>query len=132
MLAVALLGLVRVLAEIAEARPVGLLLLVLPAVTVVALVQLTRAPRRSRGGDRALAALRAEHRALAPERAPDLRGHGPAGAALGIGLFGTEALAAAAPGFAREVEPCVETEDPPGRNGTLARRHPGESPVRPR
>jgi uncharacterized protein (TIGR04222 family) len=104
-LAVALLGLVRVLAEIAQARPVGLLLAVLSAVTVVALVQLTLAPRRSRSGDRALAALRAEHRALAPERDPDLRAHGPAEAALGIGLFGTGALAAAAPGFARAVDP---------------------------
>jgi uncharacterized protein (TIGR04222 family) len=105
MLAVALVGLVRVLAEIALARPVGPLLAALAAVTVVALAQLALAPRRSRAGDRALATLRAEHRALAPERTPDLRAHGPAGAALGIGLFGTGALATAAPGFARAVDP---------------------------
>ncbi|MHA6624711.1 TIGR04222 domain-containing membrane protein [Pseudonocardia sichuanensis] len=105
MLAVALVGLGRVLAEISQARPVGPLLAALAAVTVVALAQLTLAPRRSRSGDRALAALRVEHRALAPEHAPDLRAHGPTGAALGIGLFGTGALATAAPGFARAVDP---------------------------
>lgn len=105
MLAVAGLGFVRVLAEIAEARPVGLLVTVLLVVTAVAVVQLTRAPRRSRHGDRALAALRAEHDALAPEREPDWGAHGPAGTALAVGLFGTGALVAAAPGFARAVEP---------------------------
>jgi uncharacterized protein (TIGR04222 family) len=99
MLAVAAFGLVRVLADVAEARPVGLLVPVLLIVSVVAVVQLARAPRRSRYGDRTLAALRAEHRALAPEREPDWGAHGPAGAALGIGLFGARALAVAAPGL---------------------------------
>jgi uncharacterized protein (TIGR04222 family) len=105
MFAVAVLGLVRVLADVAEARSVGLLVLVLLIVTSVAVVQLARAPRRSRHGDRTLATLRAEHRALAPEREPDWREHGPADAALGIGLFGTSALVASAPGFAREIAP---------------------------
>ncbi len=105
MFAVAVLGLVRVLADVAEARSVALLVPVLLIVTGVAVVQLARAPRRSRHGDRTLAILRAEHRALAPEREPDWREHGPADAALGIGLFGTGALAASAPGFAREIAP---------------------------
>jgi uncharacterized protein (TIGR04222 family) len=105
MLAVAVFGLVRVLADVAEARPVGLLVPVLLVVTAVAVVQLMRAPRRSRHGDRAMATLRAEHRALAPEREPDWAVHGPAGAALAIGLFGTGALTASAPGFAREIAP---------------------------
>jgi uncharacterized protein (TIGR04222 family) len=105
MLGVAVLGLVRVLADVAEARGVGMLVPVLLIVTAVAVLQLTCAPRRSRHGDRALAALRAEHRALAPERQPDWRAHGPARAALGIGLFGTGALAASAPDFAREMAP---------------------------
>jgi hypothetical protein len=96
---------VRVLADVAEARPVGLLVPVLLVVTAVAVVQLVRAPRRSRYGDRALGALRAEHRALAPEREPDWEEHGPAGAALGVGLYGTGALAASAPGFAQEIAP---------------------------
>ena len=105
MLAVAVFGLVRVLADVAEARPVGLLVAVLLVVTAVAVVQLMRAPRRSRLGDRALATLRGEHRALAPEREPDWGVHGPAGAALAIGLFGTPALTAFAPGFAQEIAP---------------------------
>jgi uncharacterized protein (TIGR04222 family) len=105
MLGVAAVGLVRVLADVAEARPVGLLVPVLLIVTAVAVVQLARAPRRSRHGDRALAVLRAEHRALAPEREPDWRAHGPAGAALGIGLFGMGALATSAPRLAREIAP---------------------------
>jgi uncharacterized protein (TIGR04222 family) len=103
MLGVAVLGLLRVLADIAEARPVGLLVTALLLVTATAVVQIALTPRRSRRGNRALAALRDRHRALAPEREPDWQSHGPAGAALGIGLFGTGALAASAPGFAREI-----------------------------
>jgi uncharacterized protein (TIGR04222 family) len=112
MLALATFGLVRVLADIAEARPVGLLVSVLMIVAAVAVVQLGRAPRRSRHGDRTLAALRAEHDALAPEREPDWGAHGPAGAALGIGLFGAGALAVAAPGLR-----------PPGRGAEDHREH---------
>jgi uncharacterized protein (TIGR04222 family) len=104
MLAVAGFGLVRMLAVVAEARPVGLLITAMLLVTVVATVQLSRGPRRSRHGDRALAALRAEHHELAPEVKPDWRIYGPAGAALGIGIFGTGALWASDPGFADEIE----------------------------
>lgn len=103
MLAVAALGLVRLLAGIAEARPVGLLLVALLAVTAVAAVQLARAPRRSRSGERALAALRTEHHDLSPTTAPDWVAHGPAAAALGIGIFGTSALWASDPAFADEL-----------------------------
>ncbi len=104
MLAVAALGLLRVLADIAEARPVGLLVAALLLVTVTAVVQIGLTPRRSRRGNRALAALRDRHRALAPEREPDRQSPGPADAALGVGLFGTGALAAFASGFAREID----------------------------
>lgn len=116
MLGVAVLGLLRLLGDIAEARSVGLLVAVLLLVTATAMAQLTMAPRRTRRGGRALAALRAEHRALAPEREPDWTAHGPTGAALGIGLFGTGALAAVAPGFARDVAP----ERPAGHRAGLA------------
>jgi uncharacterized protein (TIGR04222 family) len=105
MLGVAALGLLRVLADIAEARPVGLLVTALLLVTATAVLQIALTPRRSRRGNRALAALRDRYRALAPEREPDWRSHGPAGAALGIGLFGTGALAASAPGLARQIAP---------------------------
>lgn len=103
MVAVAGLGLVRLLAGIANARPVGLLVVALLAVTAVALVLLARAPRRSRLGDAALAELRGRHHALAPDQRPDWAVYGPAGAALGVGMFGMSALWAGDPAFADEL-----------------------------
>ncbi|OLT12188.1 hypothetical protein BJF78_25030 [Pseudonocardia sp. CNS-139] len=103
MLAVAGLGLVRLLAGIADARPVGYLVAALAAVTLVAAFQLARAPRRSRLGDRALADLRTEHHGLAPALRPDWQVYGPAGAALSIGVFGTSALWASDPAFAHDI-----------------------------
>ncbi|MGI9003918.1 MAG: TIGR04222 domain-containing membrane protein [Pseudonocardia sp.] len=103
MLAVTGLGLVRLLAGIADARSVGFLLATLLAVTAVAVVQLSRAPRRSRLGDRTLAGLRSEHHALSPTITPDWTVYGPAGTALGIGIFGTSALWASDPVFADEL-----------------------------
>jgi uncharacterized protein (TIGR04222 family) len=103
MLGVAGLGLVRLLAGIAEAKPVGYLLAALIVVAVIAVVQLTVAPRRTRLGDRTLAGLRTEHHGLAPALRPDWHVYGPAGAALSIGVFGTSALWASDPAFAREI-----------------------------
>jgi Predicted membrane protein len=103
MLAVAGLGLVRLLVGIAEAKSVGFLVVAMLGVITVAVAQLVRAPRRTKLGDRTLAVLREEHHALAPEMAPDWTVYGPAGAALGIGVFGTGALWAADPAFADEL-----------------------------
>jgi uncharacterized protein (TIGR04222 family) len=103
MLAVALLGLVRVLAGVAQARPVGLLVVALLVVTAVAVLQFHRAPQRSRHGDRVLRGLRAQHEDLAPESEPDWHLQGPAAAALGIGIFGTRAVWASDPGFAETI-----------------------------
>jgi uncharacterized protein (TIGR04222 family) len=103
MLAVAVLGLVRVLAGVAEAKPVGFLVAALIAVALVAVVQFARAPRRTRGGDRMLATLRTEHHLLSPEVKPDWSVHGPVGAALGVGVFGMGALWASDPAFADEL-----------------------------
>lgn len=103
MLAVVGLGLVRLLAGIAEAAAVGFLVVALLAVTAVAVVQLTVAPRRTRLGDRVLAELRSEHHALAPELTPDWNVYGPAGAALGVGIFGIGALWASDPALAGEL-----------------------------
>jgi uncharacterized protein (TIGR04222 family) len=104
MLAVAGLGFVRLLAGIAEARPVGYLLAMLVAVTIVALVQLARAPRRTSLGNRTLADLKTAHHGLAPTQRPDWHVYGPAGAALSVGVFGTSALWASDPAFAHEIE----------------------------
>jgi uncharacterized protein (TIGR04222 family) len=103
MVAVAGLGLVRLLAGIAEARPVGFLVVALVGATAVGAVQLARAPRRSRSGDELLDRLRREHHALDPAMRPDWAVYGPAGAALGVGVFGMGALWTADPAFADEL-----------------------------
>lgn len=120
MLGVAGLGLVRLLAGIAEARPVGYLLVALIVVTVIAVVQLAMAPRRSRLGDRTLARLRADHHALAPSMRPDWHVYGPAGAALSIGIFGTSALWASDPAFAEEIAAERATSSSAGDGGGAA------------
>ncbi len=103
MVAVAGLGLVRLLAGIANAKPVGLLVVALLVVTIVAVVLLSSAPRRTRRGDRTLAALRDENHALSPKQRPDWALYGPVGAALGIGLFGMTAVWASDPAIAGEL-----------------------------
>lgn len=102
MVAVAALGLLRLLAEVANARPVGLLATVLIAAAAVGGAQLAAAPRRSRAGDRALAELRRTHHELAPKSSPDRSSHGPTAAALAVGVFGTGALWSTDPVFAGE------------------------------
>jgi uncharacterized protein (TIGR04222 family) len=103
MLAVAVFGLFRLLAGLANARPVGFLVIVLLVVGVVTVVELVRAPRRSRAGERALAALRAQHHGLSPAMKPDWVAYGAGAAALGVGLYGTSALWASDPAFADEL-----------------------------
>ena len=83
MVAVAGLGLVRLLAGIANAKPVGLLVVALLVVTIVAVVLLSSAPRRTRRGDRTLAALRDENHALSPKQRPDWALYGPVGRRAG-------------------------------------------------
>jgi hypothetical protein len=61
------------------------------------------APRRSRLGDRTLAALRSDNHALDPQERPDWGLYGPMGAALGIGLFGMTAVWASDPAIAGEL-----------------------------
>lgn len=101
--AVAGLGLVRLLAGVADGKPVGLLVVTLLAVAAGAVWQLVRAPRRSRAGDRLLARLAEEHHSLHPNQRPDWVAYGPAAAALGIGIFGTSALWASDPALAEEL-----------------------------
>lgn len=102
-IAVGGLGFARLLAGIAGAKPVGFLVVVLLVVAVVGVVQLARAPRRSRAGDRVLATLRTENTSLAPTMRPDWALYGATGAALGVALFGTSAMWASDPAFADEI-----------------------------
>lgn len=101
--AVAGIGLLRLLAGVADSRPVGFLVVALLGVTLVTVVLLVRAPRRSRAGDRLLARLAREHHELDPAQRPDWVAYGPATAALGVGIFGASALWASDPAFAEEL-----------------------------
>jgi uncharacterized protein (TIGR04222 family) len=101
--AVAALGLVRLLAGMAEARPVGYLVALLAGVVVVAVGLLVAVPRRTRLGAATLARLRAEEHLLSPSLRPDWTAHGPEAAALAVGLFGMSALWASDPAFAEEL-----------------------------
>ncbi len=103
MVAIAAVGLVRLLAGVADGKPVAFLVVALLGVTAVALVQLLHAPRRSRAGDRLLARLRTEHHELSPKQRPDWVAYGPAAAALGVGVFGASALWASDPALAEEL-----------------------------
>lgn len=110
--AVALLGLLRLLAGIADSRPVGYLVAVLLLVCVVTAVLLARAPRRSRAGDELLHRLRIDHHSLRPQFRPDWVAYGPAAAALGVGIFGASAVWASDPAFAEEL--AVQKATAPG------------------
>jgi uncharacterized protein (TIGR04222 family) len=101
--AVAGLGFVRLLAGLGEGRPVGFLVVLVLVFAALALVQLLRAPRRSRPADRLLHRLRIEHHSLRPAFRPDWVAHGPSAAALGIGVFGASALWASDPALAQEL-----------------------------
>lgn len=103
MLAVLGLGLLRLLAGIAEAKPVGLLVAAMMIVGVAALGLFGKVTRRTGLGDRALVDLQTGHHALSPASKPDWTVYGPVGAALGIGIFGTSALWASDPALADEL-----------------------------
>lgn len=103
MVVVGVVGLLRVLAGMSDAQPVGWVPTMLAVVAVLAVLLLVRAPRRSRAGDRTLATLRAEQHGLAPAMRPDWTVYGPRGAALGIGIYGTSALWASDPAFADQL-----------------------------
>ena len=102
-LAVAVFGVVRVMAGFANNRPVGFLTIRVVLVTAAGVLLVATAPRRTRAGDALLRRLAADHHALSPSAGPDWAVHGPAGAALAVGVFGVGALWAADPAFATEL-----------------------------
>jgi uncharacterized protein (TIGR04222 family) len=102
-LVVAALGIARVVAGVANGRPVGLLVVLVLVVLAAGLVLVLRVPRRTRAGDALLRQLAADHQLLSPSMRPDWEVHGPAGAALAVGVFGVGALWAADPAFATEL-----------------------------
>lgn len=91
-LAVVGLGLVRLLAGIANGESAGLLVVLIIGALVVALVQLGRAPRRTRLGDRTLREPAEHHNTSSPALRPGRTSYGPAAVALGVGIWGVGAL----------------------------------------
>ncbi|MBQ1073426.1 TIGR04222 domain-containing membrane protein [Micromonospora sp. C31] len=101
--ALLLVGMARIVAGLANDRPVGWLVLSQLPLIVVA-VLLHRVPWRTRAATRTLRDLRRRHTYLAPASAPAYATYGAAGAAMGVALFGTASLYAMDPGFAAEAE----------------------------
>jgi uncharacterized protein (TIGR04222 family) len=104
LLALLALGVARVAAGVSNKRPVGFLTLMLIVLGVVTLMLLVRVPHRTSAGDFVLSSLRQKHSDLAPIRQPAWSTYGPAGAAMGVALFGTAALWTADPAFAAAAE----------------------------
>jgi uncharacterized protein (TIGR04222 family) len=111
-----LLGGARVLAGLANGRPVVFVVLETMAVATAAVVLLLRAPRISRAGRRAVNAARVQHQHLAPALAPSWAVYGMGGAALGVALYGTAALWAADPAFAAQAE--IQRQAAAGASGS--------------
>jgi uncharacterized protein (TIGR04222 family) len=102
-LVVAALGVVRVMAGLANGRPVLFLILLVLLTLAVGVLLVLRVPRRTRAGDALLRRLAADHHVLSPSMRPDWQVYGPTGAALAVGVFGVQALWAADPAFATEL-----------------------------
>ncbi|WP_434740887.1 TIGR04222 domain-containing membrane protein [Micromonospora sp. SH-82] len=103
LVALALVGLVRLVAGLANDRPVGYLFLCIPFAVVAAIV-LIRAPRQTRAAKAMLRVQRQKHRHLSPDSAPAYATYGSGGAAMGVALYGTAALWAFDPTFAEQAE----------------------------
>jgi uncharacterized protein (TIGR04222 family) len=104
LLALAALGLARLVAGLAADRPVGVLAVAELAVAVAATVLLAWVPRTTRAGRRALAELRSYNTHLSPKLRPSMGTYGAAGAGLAVALYGVAGLWAMDPGFAADAE----------------------------
>ncbi|MEV7229169.1 MULTISPECIES: TIGR04222 domain-containing membrane protein [Polymorphospora] len=104
MLALVLVGVVRIFAGLANDRPVGFLILLTVLYAPVAIVFLSVVPRRTRAARAALSQLRVQHVHLSPRTAPAYATYGAAGAAMGVALFGAASLWALDPAFAADAE----------------------------
>jgi uncharacterized protein (TIGR04222 family) len=93
-------GVVRLVAGVSNKRPVALLAMLLVVLGLVTVMLLVKVPHRTAAADFVLTTLRLKHSELAPVKQPAWSTYGPAGAAMGVALFGTAALWTAAPAFA--------------------------------
>lgn len=97
------LGFARLIAGLANGKPVGFLIISLLAV-LLACFLLRRVPYRTWASGPLLNALRREFLHLAPEQSPAHETYGAASAAMGVALYGTAALWELDPMFAERAE----------------------------
>lgn len=97
-------GVLRLIAGLANDRPVGFLALALTAVGALSLFLLIRLRRETRTGRAALEDLRSRHAYLAPDNSPSYATYGVSGAAMGVALYGTPTLFAMDPAFAAQAD----------------------------
>lgn len=100
LLALLAFGVARLVAGVSNKRPVAFLAILLIVLSLVILVLLVKVPHRTAAADFVLTSLRLKHSELAPIKQPAWSTYGPAGAAMGVALFGTAALWTADPAFA--------------------------------
>ena len=97
------LGVARVYAGASNGKPTGFLVLLLIPVGVT-MFALLAVPKKSAAARSVLNRARRGATHLRPNQAPSWATYGPAGAALGVGLFGAASIWAADPAFAMEAE----------------------------
>ena len=111
------LGVARIVAGIANDRPVWYLVFIVGALAVLTTVLFVRVPRRTRAADAALRSLRQRNRHLAPASNPAYAVYGATGAAMAVALYGTASLWALDPAFAQQAE--IQREAVTGGGGTV-------------
>ncbi|MEV4714735.1 TIGR04222 domain-containing membrane protein [Micromonospora sp. NPDC049374] len=104
LVALLVLGVARIVAGLANDRPVWYLVLTVLALAVLTTVLLVRVPRRTRAAEAALRTLRQRNRHLAPTANPAYATYGATGAAMAVALYGTASLWALDPTFAQQAE----------------------------
>ncbi|MEV6811073.1 TIGR04222 domain-containing membrane protein [Micromonospora sp. NPDC051296] len=104
LVALLLLGVFRIVAGLANDRPVWYLVLIVCGLAVVTTVLFVRVPRRTRAADVAVRSLRQRNRHLAPASHPAYAVYGAAGLAMAVALYGTASLWALDPTFAQQAE----------------------------
>ncbi|GIJ24058.1 TIGR04222 domain-containing membrane protein [Micromonospora lutea] len=104
LVALVVLGVVRIVAGLANDRPVWYLVLTVLALTALTIVLLVRVPRRTRAAEAALRTLRQRNRHLAPAANPAYATYGAAGAGMAVALYGTASLWALDPVFAQQAQ----------------------------
>jgi uncharacterized protein (TIGR04222 family) len=104
LLALAGIGVLRMIAGMTNGRPVGYLMLSLALAVPIGLFLTVQVPWLTGAGRRAIADLRRRHGYLAPSSRPAYGTYGMTGAAMGVALFGSAALLTIDPEFAQAAE----------------------------